>query len=507
METQIIIIGLGFVIGGILGYFIRSSLVHKRVLQAELKAKEELERTETKAREILLEARNSSLKLQERAKREEQDKRRELEKIEERLLMKEHNVEKKMEDHEKMRDDLERKLEEVKKMKIETSQLHDQERQRLSEVAQLSKEQAQEMLLQRVEQESQDLILAQMKKAEAEVKAEAKTRARSIIADAIQRYAAETTSESTATIVSLPSDEMKGRIIGREGRNINTFEQITGIDVIVDDTPGSIVISGFDLVRRYIAKVALERLLADGRIHPARIEETVARVKEEVDTLIKDLGEKAAYEAGIAGLHPNLIKLLGRLKFRVSHGQNVLKHSLEVAFLAASLASEVGADETICRKAGLFHDIGKAVDHEIQGHHAKIGADILRKFGVSSDIVHAVEAHHDDPEPRTLEAVLVHAANHISNARPGANVDNLDTYIKRLHEVENVANTFQGIKNSYAIQAGREIRVIAEPEKLDDLAAERMVRKIAQKIEQDLQYPGQIKVTLIRETRAEEYAT
>ena len=296
---------------------------------------------------------------------------------------------------------------------------------------------------------------------------------------------------------------MKGRIIGREGRNINTFEQITGVDVIVDDTPGSIVISGFDLVRRYIAKVALERLIEDGRIHPARIESTVEKAKDEVNILIKELGEKAVLETGVTGFHPNLTKILGRLKFRITHGQNTLKHSMEVSFLAANLASELGADEAICRRAGLLHDIGKAVDHEIPGHHSKIGADIARKFGLSKEVVHAIEAHHGDPEPATIEAQLVQAANLISNARPGASKDNLDTYIRRLMELENMCKSFEGVQKAFAIQAGTEVRIFVDPGKLDDLQSVKLSFNIARKIEHDLQHPGPVKVNVIRETVSE----
>jgi len=306
--------------------------------------------------------------------------------------------------------------------------------------------------------------------------------------------------------VDLPNDEMKGRIIGREGRNINTFEQITGVDVIVDDTPGSIVISGFDLVRRYIAKVALERLIEDGRIHPARIEETVEKVKDDVNILIKELGDKAVLESGVTGFPPNLVKILGRLKFRVTHGQNALKHSMEVSFLAGNLASELGADVGVCKRAGLLHDIGKAVDHEIPGHHAKIGADIAGKFGLSKEVVHAIEAHHGNPAAESLEAQLVQAANMISNARPGANKENLDSFIRRLAEVENSCNSFEGVKKSFAIQSGTEMRVFVDPGELDDLASVKLSYNLARRIESDLQHPGPVKVHVIRETRAEEFA-
>ena len=376
----------------------------------------------------------------------------------------------------------------------------------MEKIAAMTKDEAKDMLLRKVEEESKADIVIQIKKAEKELKEKVDEKAKWIIADAIARCASETTAESTATIVNLPNDEMKGRIIGREGRNINTFEQMTGVDVIVDDTPGSIVISGFDLVRRYIAKVALEKLIEDGRIHPARIEETVEKVKDEVNVLIKELGEKAVLETGVTGFHVNLVKILGRLKFRVTHGQNALKHSMEVSFLAGNLASELGADVTVCRRAGLLHDIGKAVDHEIPGHHAKIGADIARKFGLAKEVIHAIEAHHGDPAPETLEAQLVQAANSISNARPGASKDNLDMYMKRLIELENLCNDFNGVRKAFAIQAGTEVRIFVNPDELDDLESVKLSYNIARKIEHDLQHPGPVKVHVIRETEAEEYA-
>src|SRR3989339_266686 len=390
--------------------------------------------------------------------------------------------------------------------KAEVQAIYEQQKGQLEKVAGLTKDDARNLLLKKVEEESKGELVAYVKKLESAVKAEAEDKARNIIADAIQKYAAETAVESTATIVALPTDEMKGRIIGREGRNINTFEQVTGVDVIVDDTPGSIVISGFDLVRRYIAKVALERLVEDGRIHPARIEEMVKRVKEEVNVLIKELGERAAVETGVIGLPLNLIKILGRLKFRVSYGQNVLKHSMEVYFLAAHMATELGADANICRKAGLLHDIGKAVDHEIQGKHAVIGRDILKKFGIAEDVIHCVEAHEGDIDAESVEAKIVQAANLISISRPGANKENLDNFVKRLDEVENMVNSFIGVKKSYAIQAGREVRVFVDPDKVDDLQAIKLSHEIAKKIENDLKYPGQIKVDVIRERREEAYA-
>lgn len=506
MQTLIIFLVVAFVAGISAGYVLRTGVVKKRRQELEEEQRRILNEANSQAKSTLLEAKNESLRILDESKREERSTRQQLASMEDRLVKKEENLDKKIDEQERMKEDLEKKVSQVKELKAEVTQLYESEKKKLEEVASLSQEQAKELLLKKVEAESKQDILVQIKKAEKEIETEAKDRAKNIIAEAIQKYASETAQEATATIVQLPSDEMKGRIIGREGRNINTFEQITGIDVIVDDTPGSIVISGFDLVRRYIAKVSLEKLLVDGRIHPARIEETVEKTKVEVNQLIHEWGEKSAFDTGVAGLHPNLLKLLGRLKFRVSFGQNVLKHSMEVSFLAASIASELGADVNVCRRAGLLHDIGKAVDHEIQGPHALIGRDILRKFALPKEVVHAVEAHHGDVDPTTLEARVVQAANMISNSRPGATKDNLDNFIKRLEELENVSRSFEGVKKAYAIQAGREVRVFVEPEKVDDLAAVKLSHNIAKKIESDLHYPGQIKVEVVRETRVEEYA-
>ncbi|MBN1494509.1 ribonuclease Y [Candidatus Peregrinibacteria bacterium] len=507
MELLAVILAvLGLAGGTAIGYIYRKKLVEEKNKDLTEKSAQMLRDAQNKSKETLLEAKNNAFKVLDEAKRDERRKREQLQKIEERLVEKEQFLDKKSEEADKLKEELENKVTSVKRLREEVEKIQAMQQSELEKVAQMSKEEAKEILLKKVEEDTKEILVEQIKKTEQQVKDEADKRAKYIIAEAIQKYAAETTAESTATIVTLPSDDMKGRIIGREGRNINTFEEITGIDVIVDDTPGSIVISGFDLVRRYIAKVTLERLIADGRIHPARIEETYEKVKEEVNQLIKELGEKAAFEVGVAGLHPNLVKLLGRLKFRVSYGQNVLKHSMEVAFLAANLASELGADVNLCKRAGLLHDIGKAVDHEIQGNHAAIGRDIAKKFGLSEDIVHCIEAHHGLVEPKTVEALVIAAANAIANSRPGADKENLDNYIKRLEELENVCNSFPGVKKSYAIQAGTEVRIFVNPTDVDDLGAVKMSHDIARKIEKDMQYPGQVKVNVIRETRTEEFA-
>ncbi|OGJ48603.1 ribonuclease Y [Candidatus Peregrinibacteria bacterium RIFOXYB12_FULL_41_12] len=502
----ILMLVIGLVIGGGAGFYVRTVQKKTEEVKAEEEKKRIIRDSESKAKEMLFEARSEAFKVQEEAKKDEREKRVKLQAVEERLVKKEETLDQKMESAERLKEELESKVTSVKELKAEVQAIYEQQKGQLEKVAGLTKDDARNLLLKKVEEESKGELVAYVKKLESAVKAEAEDKARNIIADAIQKYAAETAVESTATIVALPTDEMKGRIIGREGRNINTFEQVTGVDVIVDDTPGSIVISGFDLVRRYIAKVALERLVEDGRIHPARIEEMVKRVKEEVNVLIKELGERAAVETGVIGLPLNLIKILGRLKFRVSYGQNVLKHSMEVSFLAAHMATELGADANICRKAGLLHDIGKAVDHEIQGKHAVIGRDILKKFGIAEDVIHCVEAHEGDIDAESVEAKIVQAANLISISRPGANKENLDNFVKRLDEVENMVNSFIGVKKSYAIQAGREVRVFVDPDKVDDLQAIKLSHEIAKKIENDLKYPGQIKVDVIRERREEAYA-
>lgn len=506
MWIQILLAAAGLAIGGGAGYYYRKKQIEGKNKELAIKAEQILNDAKNKSKEIIYEARSEALKLQDEIKKEERRGQARLGEIEDRLMKKEVILDKKNEEVEKLRSDLDAKVTSVKELRDEVEGIYKLQSQQLEKVAEMSKEEAKEVLLKKVEEESKEDIIIQIKKAEKDLKEKADEKAKWIISDAIARCAAETTAESTATIVNLPNDEMKGRIIGREGRNINTFEQITGVDVIIDDTPGSIVISGFDLVRRYVAKVALERLIEDGRIHPARIEETVEKLKDEINVLIKELGEKAVLETGVTGFHPNLVKILGRLKFRVTHGQNALKHSMEVSFLSASLAAEIGADEGICRKAGLLHDIGKAVDHEVPGHHAKIGADIARKFGLPQEIVHAIEAHHGDPEPETLEAQLVQAANLISNARPGANKENLDGYIKRLSELENLCNNFEGVKKSYAIQAGTEVRMFIDPDTLDDLESIKLSHKVARKIEHDIQHPGPLKVHVIRERRAESIA-
>lgn len=506
MNTTLFVI-IALVAGFAGGFVIKKGKVDKEIAQIEEENEKIRKEAEEKSREILFEAKSDALKIQEEAKKEEKNKRQEIISLEKRLLDKEKSLDKKIDTIDKEKEGLDKKIEDVKAIKEEANRVYEEQKGKLEEVASLSREEAKNLLLKNVEAEARQEIISTIKKAEREVREEADQKSRFIIAEAISRYAAETTMESTITTISIPSDDMKGRIIGREGRNIHTFEQVTGVDVIVDDTPGSISISCFDLLRRYIAKVSLEKLVSDGRIHPARIEEVVQKTKEEVNVLIRELGEKAMFDAGVAGLHPDLIKLLGRLKFRVMSGQNVLKHSMEVAFIAAELASEVGGNIDICRKAGLLHAIGKAVDHEIDGHHSLIARDLLKKFGVADGVIHCVESCYDKVESESLEAKLVQAARLIAESRPGANKENLDSFIKRLSELENVVKDFEGVQKCYAIQAGRQARVIVNPDLIDDLAAIKLSREIVKKIEKDLKYPGQIRVDVIRETRAEALAT
>ncbi|MBI5152643.1 ribonuclease Y [Candidatus Peregrinibacteria bacterium] len=502
----IILAAAGLIVGAGVGYVIR----HKRVAKTEAQLIAEQERilkdAQHKADTISREAQNEAFRMHQELKKEEQIKREQLEKIEARLVKKEEILDDKIEKHETSRTGLEEKIMSLKSLREEIDRIYRTQSEELQRIAAMNKDEAREVLLQKVEEESKEIIVSHIKKSEEALKKQLSEKSKYIIANAIQRYAAEVTAESTVTIVDLPSDEMKGRIIGREGRNINTFEQITGIDVIIDDTPGSIIISGFDMIRRYIAKVTLEKLIADGRIHPARIEETFLKIKEDVNTMIKDFGEKAVYETGVTGLPLNLVKLLGRLRFRVAFGQNVLKHSTEVSYLSGLLAEELGADVNLAKKGGLLHDIGKAVDHEVPGHHAKIGAEIARKFGLSKEIIHVLESHHGEPEASSLEAMIVSTANIISNSRPGATKDNLDSYIKRMGELEGMCASFKGVKKSYAVQAGSEVRVFVEPEQIDDLEAVKLTHNLAKKIETDFSPPGPVKVNVIRETRAEAFA-
>lgn len=492
------------------GYVTRKYIAEAKIASAEEEARRILEEArkdaEAKKREALLEAKEEVHRLRSEQERENRERRAELQRLERRLVQREESLDRKLESLEKKEELLEKREKAIQATQEKLEETYQAQLRELERISGLTCEEARALLLSNVEKEIRYETAQMIKNIEAEAKEEAEKRARDIIAQAIQRCAADHVAETTVSVVALPNDEMKGRIIGREGRNIRALETMTGIDLIIDDTPEAVIISGFDPVRREVARVALEKLIADGRIHPARIEEMVEKAKKEVETRIREEGEQATFETGVNGLNPELVKLLGRLRFRTSYGQNVLKHSIEVSHLAGLMAAELGADVALCKRAGLLHDIGKAVDHQVEGPHVAIGAELAKKYGESPEVIHAIAAHHNDIEPKTVEAILVQAADALSAARPGARRETLEAYIKRLEKLEEIADSFDGVEKAYAIQAGREVRIMVKPEKIDDLAAVRLARDIARRIENELEYPGQIKVNVIRETRAVEYA-
>jgi ribonuclease Y len=502
----IIYVGVGILVG-FTGFVVYGKIKMQSVKDAAKKLMDDANKeVESIKREALLEAKEDALKVKNELERETRERRADIQRLEKRLLQKEESLDRKFEVMEKKDEQLGKKEAEVERVRNELQEIHQRHRSELERISGLSSEEAKAILIKDVEEEVQQEVAIKIRDLEARAKEESDRRGREIISLAIQRCAADHVAEATVSVVALPNDEMKGRIIGREGRNIRALETLTGIDLIIDDTPEAVILSGFDPVRREVARLALEKLISDGRIHPARIEEMVEKAQKEVEAIIKEEGERATFETGIHGLHPEIIKLLGRLKYRTSYGQNVLKHSIEVSHLCGVMAGELGVDITLAKRAGLLHDLGKAVNHEVEGPHVTIGADLAKKYREGIHVINAIAAHHGDVEPLTIEAVLVQAADAVSAARPGARRETLETYIKRLEKLENIADSFDGVEKAYAIQAGREIRIMVKPEKIDDLNSVRIAREIVKRIEDELEYPGQIKVTVIRETRAVDYA-
>ncbi|MCR4725727.1 MAG: ribonuclease Y [Clostridia bacterium] len=515
LYAVVALVSLG--IGGALGYFLYKMLVEKKVGNAKAEAAKILEESKQEAKslrkEALIEAKEEQHRMRSDLDKEMRERRAEVQRLEQRiasreesLTRKEDALDKRLSDVEDAKQALNVREQDIVRKENEVAESHNRMIQELEKVSGMSRDEAKKVLMDDMLEDAKRDAVQLAKEIEAEAKEGAEQKAKEIVSMAVQRCATDHASEIAVSVVPLPNDEMKGRIIGRVGRNIRAFENATGVDVIIDDTPDVVTISAFDPVRREIGRVALERLMSDGRIHPARIEETVEKVKNEIDNQMKDAGEEAAFDVAVYGLHPELVKILGRLKFRTSYGQNVLKHSIEVSHLAGILAAEIGADVKVAKRAGLLHDIGKAVDHEIEGTHVAIGVELAKKFKESEAVIHAIEAHHGDVEAKTVEAVIVQAADAISGARPGARRESLENYVKRLESIEKIANSFDGVEQSFAIQAGREIRVMVKPEKVDDTKTYFIAKEIAKKLENELEYPGQIKVSVIRELRSVEYA-
>ena len=501
---------LGTAIGVLVGVAIRKKVAEAKIGSAEEKAKSILSGAEQQAasmkKEALIEAKEEILRQRNESERELKERRSEVTRLERRLTQKEENLDKKTEQLEKKNEQLDKRIKDNEIVREQLNASLELQTKALERISGLTAEEAKAELIEKLESVAKFEFAQRLSELEEQFKDEADTKARNYISLAIQRYAADNVSETTITSVSLPGEEMKGRIIGREGRNILMLEKLTGVDLIIDDTPEAITLSGFDPVRREIARLALEKLIADGRIHPTRIEEMVEKAKREVEAGVKQAGERATFEVGVHGLNPELVKLLGRLRYRTSYGQNVLKHSVEVAFLAGIMAEELGVDAATARRAGLLHDIGKAFPHDVEGTHVQIGVNAAKKYKESREVIHAIEAHHNDVEPKTIIAVLVQAADAISAARPGARREDLENYTKRLEKLEEIAKDFQGVEKAYAIQAGRELRVMVKPEEVDDVTMKIIARDMAQKIKEDVKYPGQIKVHIIRESRAVDYA-
>ena len=493
-------------IGFLIGFFLRKFLAGRKAAQAEQRAESTLNEAKAKAQDILLEANSKALKVLEDSKKEEADRRKQLDRIENLLTKKESDLDDRTKEVAGERATLKQKAEEIVALKADLETTRGKQITELERVSGLSRDQARAQMMEKVSEQYREDLYHQLRKLDGENREALEQKAREILTLSIQRYAGSHIADATTTVVTLPSDELKGKIIGKEGRNIKTLERLTGVDVIIDDTPGTMVISGFDPVRRQIAKIALEKLIADGRIHPTKIEESVEKARVEINEKIRQAGEAALIECGVGMVDPKLVYLLGRLAFRTSFGQNVLIHSVEMSHVAGMLAAELGADVMVSKKGALFHDIGKAVDHEVQGTHVEIGRKILAKFGIDDKVVKAMEAHHEEYPYSTLESRIVQAADAISGARPGARRDTVEIYLKRLEDLERISNSFDGVEKTYAIQAGREVRVFVTPSKIDDLAALQLARDIAHRIETEMKYPGEIKVNVIRETRSVEYA-
>jgi ribonuclease Y len=504
--VAIVAAAAALIVGVLIGYVARRVVAGKAVRHAEAYAERLIAEARQKQKEIVLEGKDESLKLQRAAEEEARDKRADLQRQERLLLDRSESLDRKHEALERREAAHEERQREVEAERARLTDLQQQQLVELERVGGLSVSEARHALVQQISDEAQAEAAHKVREIERRAVEEGEERARRVLTTVMQRIAADHTSEATVSVVHLPSEEMKGRIIGREGRNIRALEQATGVDLIIDDTPEAVVLSGFDPVRREVARMALTKLISDGRIHPGRIEETVAKCRQEIEVVMRQAGEQAAYETGVPGLHPELIKLLGRLKYRTSYGQNVLDHSIETGKLAGLLAAEIGANINDAKKGGLLHDIGKAVDHEVEGPHALIGGDIAKRYGITPVVANAIAAHHQEVEQETIEATVVQIADAISASRPGARGETLDNYVKRLDDLQQIAMSFPGVERCFAIQAGREIRILVRPEDIDDLASSRLARDVVKKIEDQLQYPGQIKVTVIRETRAVDYA-